>query len=186
MAIRKPFLIVAILSSSLVQLSSGSASSAIGSLRAVNNAQGFFMSSDDQAPFGCLDSLVAYGQFEEDCEVETDEPNHTVLLVRNEPSEPSEHMVCYPLEIESHVEFPEGFTAFLEGAGRVCFSKSRLGNVVEAVFVCTAQFRDTGEREICFVEDLLGFLEPDTNGTNYIDPDGHLIVSNIGSSGADG
>jgi len=186
MAIRKPFLVVAILSCSLVHLSSGGASSAIGTLRAVNNAQGLFMSTDDQAPLGCLDSLVAHEPFEEDCEAETHEPNHTVLLVRNEPSEPSEQLVCYPLEIESHIEFPEGFTVFLEGAGRVCLSESRLGNVVEAVFVCTAQYRDTGEREICFVEDLLGFLEPDTNGTSYIDPNGHLIVSNIGSSGADG
>lgn len=161
------------------------AGAAIGTLRAVNNAQGLFMQTDNQSPSGCMDHLVNTGEIDGDCVGDADGPGNTSLVVRDDPDTPSPDLTCYPADATSVQELSNGASVFLEGAGRICLSNVRKGNVLELSWACTGQFRD-GQSDPCFAEELQGFLTRDANGTHFEGRADVLVVSNIGSSGQDG
>jgi len=165
-------------------ITSFAAHAAISSLRAVNNAQGLFMHTGNQFASGCMDDLVSTASLDGDCEGEAEGPGNTALVVRDEPSTPTAELTCYPAEAESVQELPDGTVVFLEGAGRICLSNTRKGNVLEMSWACTGQTRD-GASAPCFAEGLQGFLARDADGTHFEGRGDRLILSNIGSTSPD-
>ena len=98
----------------------------------------------------------------------------TILTIRNDVDDVSDRFDCYPVEIESMVERPNGLFLSLLGIGRFC--KSTVGNFVDAVFACSVQTRD-GDSHVCLSNDLQGTLTTGTADTTLrFTPDGRQLV----------